>query len=78
MSALNIFALLGGVGLFLYGMTMMSSGLQNVAGDKMREILEHVASNRFMAVILGVVVTVLIQSSSATDMISNSLLKVTR
>ena len=68
MSALNIFALLGGVGLFLYGMTMMSSGLQNVAGDKMREILEHVASNRFMAVILGVVVTVLIQSSSATDM----------
>jgi phosphate:Na+ symporter len=68
MSALHIFALLGGVGLFLYGMTMMSSGLQNVAGDKMRDILEHVASNRIMAVVLGVVVTVLIQSSSATDM----------
>ncbi|MCR5451018.1 MAG: Na/Pi cotransporter family protein [Lachnospiraceae bacterium] len=64
----NLFALVGGVGLFLYGMTLMSSGLQNVAGDKMREILESVTSNRFKSVLLGVLVTLLIQSSSATDM----------
>lgn len=63
-----LFSLLGGVGLFLFGMTMMSAGLQNAAGDKLRTILEHVTTNRFMAVFLGMAVTVLIQSSSATDM----------
>ncbi len=62
------FQMLGGVGLFLFGMTMMSQGLQNAAGDKLRMILEHVTSNRVMAVLLGITVTVLIQSSSATDM----------
>ena len=68
MTIYEVFKLLGGVGLFLYGMHVMSAGLSNAAGDKMREILEKVTSNRFMAVIMGVVVTVLIQSSSATDM----------
>ena len=60
--------MLGGVGLFLYGMTIMSSGLQNAAGDKLRDILEGVTSNKITAVLLGIGVTVLIQSSSATDM----------
>ena len=68
MSIYEVFKLLGGVGLFLYGMHVMSAGLSNAAGDKMREILEKVTANRFMAVIVGIVVTVLIQSSSATDM----------
>lgn len=46
----------------------MSSGLQSAAGDKVRTILEHVTSNKLMAVALGIGVTVLVQSSSATDM----------
>ena len=68
MSVTTFFMLLGGVGLFLYGMTIMSSGLQNAAGDKLRDILEGVTSKKFIAVFLGIAVTVLIQSSSATDM----------
>ena len=60
--------MLGGVGLFLYGMTVMSTGLKQAAGDKLRTILEKVTGNRVMAVIIGIVVTMLIQSSSATDM----------
>ena len=64
----SAFTLLGGVGLFLYGMTQMSTGLKNAAGDKLRDILERVTTNRISAVIMGVIVTMLIQSSSATDM----------
>ena len=61
-------SLLGGVGLFLYGMTVMSTGLKSAAGDKLRTILEKVTGNRVMAVMIGILVTMLIQSSSATDM----------
>ncbi len=61
-------ALFGGIGLFLYGMTLMSTGLKNAAGDKLREILERVTSNRLAGVAVGLAVTLLIQSSSATDM----------
>ena len=68
MTLYEFFSLLGGVGLFLYGMSIMSSGLKKAAGDKLRTILEHATSNRFIAVIVGILVTLLIQSSSATDM----------
>ena len=68
MSMYEFFSLMGGVGLFLYGMSMMSSGLKNAAGDKMRVILEKATANRVVSVLVGVVVTLLIQSSSATDM----------
>ena len=68
MTMYEVFSLLGGVGLFLYGMSTMSNGLGRAAGDKLREILEKVTSNKVMAVLVGVLVTVLIQSSSATDM----------
>ena len=68
MSIADFFALLGGVGLFLLGMTLMSSGLQSAAGDKVRTILEHATSNKILGILLGMGVTVLIQSSSATDM----------
>ena len=61
-------SLLGGVGLFLYGMTVMSSGLKSAAGDRLRTILEKVTGNRVMAVLIGILITMLIQSSSATDM----------
>lgn len=68
MTIYNVLSFLGGVGLFLYGMTIMSSGLRNAAGDKLRSILEKVAGNRVLAILIGILVTVLIQSSSATDM----------
>jgi phosphate:Na+ symporter len=65
---MGIFSLLGGIGLFLYGMSIMSTGLKNAAGDKLRVILEHATSNRIIGALVGVLVTVLVQSSSATDM----------
>ena len=68
MTIWEMISMLGGVGLFLYGMTAMSSGLKNAAGDKLRGILERVTTNRVAAVLIGILVTVLIQSSSATDM----------
>ena len=68
MTLFEFFTLLGGVGLFLYGMSMMSTGLKLAAGTKLRSILEHATANRYMAVAVGIVVTLLIQSSSATDM----------
>lgn len=68
MTIYEFFSLMGGVGLFLYGMSIMSTGLKNAAGDKMKIILEKATANRFISVIVGILVTLLIQSSSATDM----------
>lgn len=62
----NILALLGGLALFLYGMHMMSVGLEGAAGDRMKSILERLTSNRFLGVIVGAAITTVIQSSSAT------------
>ncbi|MEG0527811.1 MAG: Na/Pi symporter, partial [Longicatena sp.] len=66
MSFTNILALLGGLALFLYGMHMMSVGLEGAAGDRMKSILERLTSNRFLGVIVGAGITAVIQSSSAT------------
>ena len=66
MDITNILSLLGGLALFLYGMQMMSSGLEAAAGNKMKQILEKLTSNRFLAVAVGTVITAVIQSSSAT------------
>ena len=66
MSITNVLSLLGGLSLFLYGMQMMSSGLENIAGNKMKSILEKLTANRFLGVIVGAVITAVIQSSSAT------------
>ena len=63
---LNLLSLLGSLGLFLYGMKIMSEGLEKFAGDRLRAILAAMTKNRFMGVITGVLVTALIQSSSAT------------
>ena len=62
----DVFSLLGGLALFLYGMHMMSSGLEAAAGNKMKLILEKLTSNRFLAVGVGALITAIIQSSSAT------------
>lgn len=61
-----IFQSLGGLGLFLFGMKIMSEGLQKVAGKRMRQILGMVSNNRFIACGVGALVTCVIQSSSAT------------
>ena len=61
-----ILGLLGGLALFLYGMQMMSSGLEAAAGDKMKSILEKLTANRFLGVLVGALITAVIQSSSAT------------
>ncbi|MCR5666062.1 MAG: Na/Pi cotransporter family protein [Eubacterium sp.] len=67
MSIFTIFSLLGGVGLFLFGMTMMSTGLRNACGSNLQGILEKATKNRVFAILVGVGITMLIQSSSATD-----------
>ena len=67
MTYLEIFLLLGGVCLFLYGMSIMSTGLRNACGDRLQHILEGATSNKFRAILVGIAVTVLVQSSSATD-----------
>lgn len=61
-----LLGLLGGLALFLYGMQMMSTNLEAAAGNKMKQILECLTSNRFLGVLVGAVITALIQSSSAT------------
>lgn len=62
----DFLSLIGALGMFLYGMTLMSEGLQKVAGDKLRSILTIMTKNRFMGVITGLLITTIIQSSSAT------------
>lgn len=66
MKLTNIFFMLGGLALFLYGMNMMSNGLELAAGNKMKTILEKLTSNRILGVLVGALVTAIIQSSSAT------------
>jgi len=61
-----IFGALGGLGLFLLGMKNMSEGLQKVAGDRLRNILEALTNNRIMGMLVGLFVTAIVQSSSAT------------
>ena len=62
----NFLALLGAVCLFLYGMKIMSEGLQKTAGKRLRSILAWMTKNRFLAIVTGIVITALIQSSSAS------------
>ena len=66
MSMANILSMLGGLALFLYGMQMMSTGLESAAGNKMKVILEKLTANRFVGVLMGALITAIIQSSSAT------------
>ena len=66
MKLTDLIGLLGGLGLFLYGMQMMSNGLEAAAGNRMKKILEKLTANRFLGVVVGAVITAVIQSSSAT------------
>ena len=78
-----IFKLLGSLGMFLYGMRVMSDGVQKVAGEKLQNILNYMTTNRVVAVITGFVITGIIQSSSATTVmvisfVNASLLNLTQ
>ena len=57
----DLIGLLGGLGLFLYGMQMMSNGLEAAAGNRMKKILEKLTANRFLGVVVGAVITAVIQ-----------------
>ncbi len=66
MGVTDVFSLIGGLALFLYGMKIMGDGLELIAGQRLKQVLEKLTSNRLMGLIVGLVVTALIQSSSAT------------
>lgn len=66
MSVANILSMAGGLGLFLFGIRTMGDGLENAAGAKLKRMLEVLTGNRFLAVLVGFVVTAIIQSSTAT------------
>ncbi len=63
-------SLIGGLGMFLYGMNVMGDGLQKAAGDKLKKIIEMLTTNRIMGVLIGTLVTAIIQSSSATTVMT--------
>lgn len=66
MGLTDLLGLMGGLALFLYGMQMMSEGLEGAAGNKMKNILAKLTANRFVGVLAGAIITAIIQSSSAT------------
>ncbi len=68
-----IFEFIGGLGIFLFGIKYMGDGLQNSAGDRLRDILDRFTSNPFMGVLAGIIVTILIQSSSGTTVLTVGL-----
>ncbi len=70
MGVSEILGLLGGLALFLYGMQMMSNGLEDAAGNRMKKILEKLTANRFLGVLVGAGITAAIQSSSATTVMA--------
>lgn len=68
-----LFQFIGGLGIFLFGIKYMGDGLQSAAGDRLRDILDRFTTNPFMGVLAGVLVTVLIQSSSGTTALTVGL-----
>lgn len=82
-TVITIFKLLGSLGMFLYGMRVMSEGVQKAAGEKLQRILGYMTSNRLVAVLTGFIITGIIQSSSATTVmvisfVNASLLSLTQ
>jgi phosphate:Na+ symporter len=69
----TIFKITGGLCLFLYGMNIMSDGIQRAAGDRLQRFLNFMTGNRFMGVFTGFAITAIIQSSSATTVMVVSL-----
>lgn len=71
-SVFDFLTLIGALGFFIYGMKVMSEGIQKVAGEKLRDIMSAMTSNRFLGVFTGLIITSLIQSSSATTVMTVS------
>jgi len=69
----SVFLVIGGLGLFLFGMKMMSNGLELIAGDRLQGVIKRVTSNRFSAVAVGIAATIAINSSTATTIMTVSL-----
>lgn len=67
-TVLQVLTMLGSIGMFLYGMSLMSGGLQKMAGEKLRSFMASMTSNAFKRVLTGIVVTALVQSSTATTL----------
>lgn len=83
MTIFDILSMVGGLALFLYGMNAMGSGLQKLSGGKLEKILEKLTSNKYKAVLLGLFVTAIIQSSSATTVmvvgfVNSGIMKLTQ
>ncbi|MCI8520276.1 MAG: Na/Pi symporter, partial [Clostridia bacterium] len=83
MDIFKVFSMCGGLALFLYGMNVMGDGLKKLGGGKLELILEKLTSNRLMGVLLGAVVTAVIQSSSATTVmvvgfVNSGIMKLTQ
>lgn len=74
MTIFTVFTLLGGLAMFLYGMEIMSEGLKNASGAALKRVLEKVTANAFMGVLTGTLVTAVIQSSTATIVITVGLI----
>ena len=72
-----VIALAAGLGLFLYGMKLMSEGLEKAAGARLRKILEAVTKNRFLGCLMGILFTAVVQSSSATTVLVVSFVNAT-
>jgi phosphate:Na+ symporter len=70
---LNIMQIIGALGVFLFGMKVMSEGIQKAAGDGLQSVLNHITSNRFAAVLTGFLITAIVQSSSATTVMVVSI-----
>ena len=67
--------ILGGFGLFLFGIKFMGDGLKSLAGDKLRDYIDKYTSKPLMAIVIGALVTIMIQSSSATTAITIGLVR---
>ncbi|MEG0398145.1 MAG: Na/Pi symporter, partial [Cetobacterium sp.] len=65
-----LFKVVGGLGLFLYGMDNMSKGMQKLAGQRLKKILAALTTNRFIAIVMGIFVTALVQSSSVSTVMT--------
>ena len=83
MDLFGVLTMIGGLAMFLYGMNAMGDGLAKLSGGKLEQILEKLTSKRIMAVLLGVAVTAVIQSSSATTVmvvgfVNSGIMKLTQ
>ncbi|MBQ3447201.1 MAG: Na/Pi symporter, partial [Synergistaceae bacterium] len=72
LDAKTFFTIAGGVALFLYGIKLLSSSLQNIAGNKLRQLLGTLTKTPLRGILVGIVVTVLIQSSAGTTVMTVS------